>query len=133
MRLTVMIVDDSLIMIQKLKIMVTELGHDVVRVCNSGDEAVRDYPVVKPDLVTMDITMPGMDGVDAVKAIRAGDPRARCIIVTSHGQEAMVVRAIEAGAVGYVLTPVAKARLAEVIGRALGQIPKTSTAMQWVE
>jgi two-component system, chemotaxis family, chemotaxis protein CheY len=133
MSLTVMIVDDSLIMIQKLKIMVTELGHEVVRVCKDGDEAVRDYPLVKPDLVTMDITMPGMDGVDAVKAIRAGDPRARCIMVTSHGQEAMVVRAIEAGAVGYVLKPVAKERLAEVIGRALGQIPRTSTVMHWIE
>ena len=133
MSLTVMIVDDSLIMIQKLKAMVTELGHEVVRVCKDGDEAVRDYPLVKPDLVTMDITMPGMDGVDALKAIRAGDPRARCIMVTSHGQEAMVVRAIEAGAMGYVLKPVAKGRLAEVIGRALGQIPKPSATMHWVE
>jgi len=133
MRLTVMVVDDSLIMIQKLKTMVTELGHDVVRVCKDGEEAVRDYALIKPDLVTMDITMPGMDGVDAVKAIRAGDPRARCIMVTSHGQEAMVVRAIEAGAVGYVLKPVVKERLAEVIGRALGQIPRSSAVMQWIE
>ena len=133
MRLTVMVVDDSLIMIQKLKTMVTELGHDVVRVCKDGEEAVRDYALIKPDLVTMDITMPGMDGVDAVKAIRAGDPRARCVMVTSHGQEAMVVRAIEAGAVGYVLKPVVKERLAEVIGRALGQIPRSSAVMQWIE
>jgi two-component system chemotaxis response regulator CheY len=102
-------------------------------VCKDGDEAARDYPLVKPDLVTMDITMPGMDGVDAVKAIRAADPHARCIMVTSHGQEAMVVRAIEAGAVGYVLKPVAKERLAEVIGRALGRIPRAPTSMQWVE
>jgi two-component system chemotaxis response regulator CheY len=133
MGLTVMIVDDSLIMIQKLKTMITELGHEVVRVCKDGDEAVRDYPLVRPDLVTMDITMPGMDGVDAVKAIRAGHPQARCIMVTSHGQEAMVVRAIEAGAVGYVLKPVAKERLAEVIARALGQVPKTPKPMHWVE
>jgi two-component system, chemotaxis family, chemotaxis protein CheY len=133
MSLTVMIVDDSLIMIQKLKTMVTELGHEVVRVCKDGEEAARDYPLVKPDLVTMDITMPGMDGVDALKAIRASDPRARCIMVTSHGQEAMVVRAIEAGAMGYVLKPVAKERLAEVIGRALGRLPKVATAMRWVD
>jgi two-component system chemotaxis response regulator CheY len=133
MSLTVMIVDDSLIMIQKLKTMVTELGHEVVRVCKDGEEAARDYPLVKPDLVTMDITMPGMDGVDALKAIRASDPHARCIMVTSHGQEAMVVRAIEAGAMGYVLKPVAKERLAEVIGRALGRLPKVATAMRWVD
>jgi two-component system chemotaxis response regulator CheY len=133
MSLTVMIVDDSLIMIQKLKTMITELGHEVVRVCKDGEEAARDYPLVKPDLVTMDITMPGMDGVDALKAIRASDPHARCIMVTSHGQEAMVVRAIEAGAMGYVLKPVAKERLAEVIGRALGRLPKVATAMRWVD
>lgn len=133
MRLNVMIVDDSLIMIQKLKAMVGELGHDVVRVCKDGEEAARDYPTVKPDLVTMDITMPGMDGVDAVKAIRAADPNARCIMVTSHGQEAMVVRAIEAGAIGYVLKPVAKERLAEVIGRALGRIPRATSEIRWVE
>jgi two-component system chemotaxis response regulator CheY len=113
--------------------MITELGHEVVRVCKDGEEAARDYPLVKPDLVTMDITMPGMDGVDALKAIRASDPHARCIMVTSHGQEAMVVRAIEAGAMGYVLKPVAKERLAEVIGRALGRLPKVATAMRWVD
>ena len=122
MRLSVMIVDDSLIMIGKLKIMVGELGHDVVRVCRDGAEAIRDYPLVKPDLVTMDITMPGIDGVDAVKAIRAEHPGARFVMVTSHGQEAMVVRAIEAGALGYVLKPVAKERLSEVINRAMTQI-----------
>lgn len=133
MRLSVMIVDDSLIMIEKLKVMVSELGHDVVRVCKDASEAIRDYPLVKPDLVTMDITMPGMDGVDAVKAIRAGYPTARFVMVTSHGQEAMVVRAIDAGALGYVLKPVSKDRLSEVINRAMAQVPRTSSAMQWVE
>src|SRR5205814_9798200 len=63
------------------------------------------------DLVTMDITMPGMDGVEAMGAILAGDPKARVIMVTSHGQEAMVIRSLDAGALGYVLKPVVKERL----------------------
>jgi len=70
---TVMIVDDSMIMTQKLTVMLRDLGHQVVRVCKSGAEAVRDYPLVKPDIVTMDITMPGMDGIEAMAAIMATD------------------------------------------------------------
>ena len=125
--LNVMIVDDSLIMAQKLKIMLSELGHNVVRICKDGEEGVRDYALVKPDLVTMDITMPGMDGIDTVKAIRADYPAARIIMVTSHGQEAMVVRAIEAGALGYVLKPVAKDRLAAMVARALGHATRAAS------
>jgi two-component system chemotaxis response regulator CheY len=119
MPLTVMIVDDSLIMAQKLKMMFSEMGHEVVQICKDGPEAIRAYPVVKPDLVSMDITMPGMDGVEATRAIKAAHPSARVMMVTSHGQEAMVLRAIEAGAVGYVLKPVTKERLAAMMNRAL--------------
>jgi two-component system chemotaxis response regulator CheY len=132
MRLNVMVVDDSLIMIEKLKVMLSELGHDVVRVCRDGSEAIRDYSLVQPDLVTMDITMPGIDGVDAVAAIKAAHSNARLIMVTSHGQEAMVLRAIEAGAVGYVLKPVAKERLSEVIQRAMKRVPIERSATQWI-
>ena len=119
MSLTVMIVDDSMIMTQKLSAMVRDLGHQVVRVCKDGPEAVRDYPLVKPDLVTMDITMPGMDGIEAMTAILAKDAQARVIMVTSHGQEAMVVRALDAGALGYVLKPVTKERLSAMTLRAM--------------
>jgi two-component system, chemotaxis family, chemotaxis protein CheY len=118
---TVMVVDDSMIMTQKLSVMLRELGHQVVRVCKDGAEAMRDYPQVKPDLVTMDITMPGMDGIDTMKAIMAASPGARVIMVTSHGQEAMVVRALEAGALGYVLKPVTKERLSAMIERSMAQ------------
>ncbi len=59
MPLNVMIVDDSLIMVQKLSLLLRGLGHEVVRVCNNGTEAIQAYPICKPDLVTMDITMPG--------------------------------------------------------------------------
>ena len=115
----VMIVDDSLIMVQKLGVLLRELGHQVARTCRDGPEAIRDYPTIKPDLVTMDITMPGMDGIDAMKGILANNPDARVIMVPSHGQEAMVVRALDAGALGYVLKPVTKQKLALMIKRAM--------------
>jgi len=116
---TVMIVDDSLLMTQKLTAMLRDLGHQVVRVCKSGAEAVRDYPFVKPDIVTMDVTMPGMDGIETLAAIMSQNPHARIIMVTSHGQEAMVLKAVEAGALGYVLKPVNKDRLTAMIERAM--------------
>jgi len=118
---TVMIVDDSMIMTQKLSVMVRDLGHEVVRVCKDGAEAIKDYPLVKPDVVTMDITMPGIDGIEAMTQIKAQNPQARVIMVTSHGQEGMVVKALEAGAVGYVLKPVTKERLSAMIERAVTQ------------
>ena len=116
---TVMVVDDSMIMTQKLSVMVRDLGHEVVRVCKDGTEALRDYPFIKPDIVTMDITMPGMDGIETLTQIKATNPHARVIMVTSHGQEGMVVKALEAGALGYVLKPVTKERLSAMIDRAL--------------
>jgi two-component system chemotaxis response regulator CheY len=116
---TVMIVEDSPIMVQKLTLMLRELGHTVTGVCEDGATAVKHYPQIKPQLVTMDITMPGMDGVDTVTAIKAADREARVIMVTSHGQEAMVARALDAGALGYVLKPVSKERLETMISRAM--------------
>ena len=118
---TVMIVDDSMIMTQKLSVIVRDLGHQVVRVCKDGAEALKDYPLVKPDVVTMDITMPGMDGIETLTQIKATNPQARVIMVTSHGQEAMVVKALEAGALGYVLKPVTKERLSAMIDRAMAR------------
>ncbi|MGD2134106.1 MAG: response regulator [Maricaulaceae bacterium] len=127
MDVSVMIVDDSLIMIQKLEVLVRDLGYSVVRICRNGEEAVRDYASIKPDIVMMDITMPGMDGIDALIQIRERDPDARIIMVTSHGQESMVVRSLEAGAVGYVLKPVSKERLEAMVTRATKQIPLRKT------
>jgi two-component system, chemotaxis family, chemotaxis protein CheY len=119
MKLTVMLVDDSLIMTRKLEMMMQELGHEVVRVCNTGLEAVTAYPTIKPQLVLMDITMPDMDGIEATQRIIATDASARVIMVTSHGQQAMVVQSLEVGARGYVLKPVVKEKLAAMIDRAL--------------
>ena len=126
MKLTIMLVDDSLIMLKKLEMMVRELGHEVVYVCKTGLEAVTAYPTIKPHLVLMDITMPDMDGIEATQRIVATDPHAKVIMVTSHGQQAMIVQSLEVGARGYVLKPVVKEKLAAMIDRALKPVQYTA-------
>ena len=102
---TVMVVDDSLLTSQKITQMLQQLGYEVVKVCRNGTDAVSQYPLLRPDLVTMDITMPDMDGIEATRRILLLDTHARIVMVTSHGQEQMVLDALDAGAKGYVLKP----------------------------
>jgi len=102
---TVMVVDDSLLTSQKLSQMLTQLGYEVIKVCRNGADAVFHYPLIMPDMVTMDITMPDMDGIEATRRILNLDRNARVVMVTSHGQEQMVLEALDAGAKGYVLKP----------------------------
>jgi len=110
-----MVVDDSWITIKKLTLMLETLGHTVVKKCRHGGDAVESFPTVKPDLVTMDITMPETNGIDATKSIIQDFPQAKIIMVTSHGHEGMVMDAINAGASGYVLKPFRSDKLKEVI------------------
>ena len=114
--LKILIVDDSLIIRKKLTTIVEKLGHEVVGVAKTGQEAVDMYEGTKPDLVTMDITMPDMDGITAVKLIANIESNAKIIMVTSHGQEDMVINAIRAGAIGYLLKPITDEKLAQIIG-----------------
>jgi len=114
-RLRIMVVDDSGLTVKKMAKLLEELGHEVVHVAGTGQQAVEAYPGVAPDLVTMDITMPDMDGIEATRRILATAPSALVIIVTSHGQEQMVMDAIEAGAKGYILKPVKKEKLVETL------------------
>jgi len=114
-RLRIMVVDDSGLTVKKMAKLLEELGHEVVHVAGTGQQAVDAYPGVAPDLVTMDITMPDMDGIEATRRILATAPSALVIIVTSHGQEQMVMDAIEAGAKGYILKPVKKEKLVETL------------------
>jgi two-component system chemotaxis response regulator CheY len=114
--LKILIVDDSLIIRKKVTKLVEKLGHDVLYSAKNGQEAIDAYTNNKPDLVTMDITMPDMDGITAVKEIMKIDATAKIIMVTSHGQEDMVIKSIQAGAVGYMLKPVTEDKLAIVIG-----------------
>ena len=99
--------------------MLEDLGHCVVGNANTGERAIEAYRAHVPDLVTMDITMPDMDGIEATRRIIDEFPKANIIMVTSHGQERMVIDALGAGAKGYVLKPLHQDKVADMIGRAL--------------
>jgi two-component system chemotaxis response regulator CheY len=125
--LKIMVVDDSLITIKKLSAMLSQLGHTVVRTAATGREALQTYAECEPDLVTMDITMPDMDGIEATRLIRDRFPNALIVMVTSHGQEKMVLDALQAGAKGYVLKPFRADKLEEVITMALTRSASSDT------
>ena len=113
--LRIMVVDDSGLTVKKMVKLLEELGHDVAAVASTGQQAVEEYAAVAPDIVAMDITMPDLDGIEATRRIMAVAPDARIVIVTSHGQEQMVMDAIEAGAMGYILKPVKIEKLKETL------------------
>ena len=114
-----MVIDDSLIARKKMAAMLTGMGHNVVHMAENGAAAIRAYTAINPDLVTMDITMPGMDGITATRNILARFPDARIIMCTSHGQEGMVMDALKAGAKGYLLKPVKPEALKALIDQIL--------------
>jgi two-component system, chemotaxis family, chemotaxis protein CheY len=102
-----------------LREVLTNSGFQVVGEASNGEEAIERYEEVRPDVVTMDITMPEMDGVQAVREILRQDPAARIVMVSAMGQQALVVEAIQAGARDFVVKPFDQARLVEAIRRAL--------------
>ena len=113
--LRILVVDDSGLTVKKMAKLLEELGHQVVGMVSTGQQAVDVYAEAAPDVTTMDITMPDMDGIEATRRILAVHPGACIVIVTSHGQEQMVMDAIEAGAKGYILKPVKQEKLAETL------------------
>ncbi len=114
---TVMIVDDSMILRKKLTTILKELNYDVVAQAKTGKEAVDMYDEFKPDLVTMDITMPDMTGTDAVRLIIEKHPEANIIMSTSHKDPRMVKASLVYGAKGYIVKPTTKAKLEEEIAK----------------
>ena len=121
-KLNILIVDDSLIMRVNLTRSLQGLGHKIIAEAVDGTTSITAYNEYKPDLVTMDITMPDMDGITAVKKIKEFDSNANVIMVTSHGQEAMVMDALKAGAKGYILKPVSPEKLREAIGKIFSEL-----------
>lgn len=113
--LNVMVVDDSAITVKKMVSLLEKLGHSIAATCDTGIEAVHSYSKYKPDLITMDITMPDMDGIAATEKIIEKYPEALILIVTSHGQKQMVLNAIKAGAKGYLLKPIQEESLVEAL------------------
>jgi len=122
LNLNVLVVDDSPIIVRNLSAMLRGLYYNVVKTASNGQEAIAAYRACKPDVVTMDITMPVMDGIEATKAIMREFPNAKIIMVTSHGQEKMVLDALKAGARGYVLKPFQQHKLYQAIEKALNRV-----------
>jgi len=102
---TVLIVDDAAFMRISIKNMLTKNGYDVVGEAENGLIAVEMYKELQPDIVTMDITMPEMTGLDALKEITKLDPSSKIVMVSAMGQEAMVRDAIVSGAKGFIVKP----------------------------
>ncbi|MCV6606875.1 MAG: response regulator [Campylobacterales bacterium] len=117
--LKVLVVDDSLVLRKNITKMFTELSHEIIGEAKNGIEGVAMFQDLNPDLVTMDITMPDMDGIEAVTKIMEIDPDAKVIMATSHGQEEMVIKAVQAGASGYILKPITREKLEETLSKAL--------------
>ncbi|AAK80175.1 two-component system chemotaxis response regulator CheY [Clostridium acetobutylicum] len=116
----VLIVDDAAFMRMMIKDILEKNGFEIVGEASNGLKAVEIYKKEKPDVVTMDITMPDMDGIEAVKAIKAFDPAARVIMCSAMGQQTMVMDAIRAGARDFIVKPFQQDRVLEAIKKALG-------------
>ncbi|MEX2583134.1 MAG: response regulator [Gemmatimonadota bacterium] len=117
---TVLVCDDAVFMRRLLREVLTGGGYRIVGEAESGVQAVELYRDLQPDLVTMDIVMPGMGGIDAVREIVAIDPAARILMCTSIGQQALMEEAVHAGAREFVLKPFQPSRVLEAARRALG-------------
>ncbi|MFZ5650399.1 MAG: response regulator [Bacillota bacterium] len=117
----IMIVDDAAFMRMMIKNILLKNGYEVAGEAENGKMAVNMYSETRPDLVTMDITMPEMDGIDAVKAIRSMDSSASIIMCSAMGQQSMVMDAIQAGAKDFIVKPFQQDRLLQAIERVLSR------------
>ena len=117
---SVLIVDDAAFMRMMLKDILSKGGYEIAGEAADGNEAVAKYAELKPDLVTLDITMPNKDGLEALKEIKASNPDAVCVMCSAMGQQAMVIDAIQAGAKDFIVKPFQPERVLESIRKVLG-------------
>jgi two-component system chemotaxis response regulator CheY len=114
----ILIVDDAAFMRMMIKDILTKNGYEVVGEAENGAKAVQMYKELKPELVTMDITMPEMDGIQAVREIKKIDSSAKIIMCSAMGQQMMVMEAIQAGARDFVVKPFQQERVIQAIEKA---------------
>ena len=117
----ILIVDDAAFMRMMIKDILSKNGYDIVGEAENGKVALEKYQELRPELTTMDITMPEMDGISAVKEIRKVDPKANIIMCSAMGQQAMVIDAIQAGAQDFIVKPFQPDRVLEAVRKALSQ------------
>ena len=115
----VLVVDDAAFMRMMIKDILRKGGYEVIGEAEDGSKAVEKFKELRPDLVTMDITMSDMDGITAVKEIRKIDPAAMIIMCSAMGQQAMVIDAIQAGAKDFVVKPFQPERVLEAVRKVL--------------
>ena len=115
----ILIVDDATFIRKVLGDVLTEAGHEVVGEAGNGVEAVASFRLLKPEVTTLDITMPEKDGLSALREIIALDPSARVVMCSALGQESKVLESIKLGAKDFVVKPFQADRVIEAVGKAL--------------
>ena len=116
----VLIVDDAAFMRMMIKDILSKNGYEIVGEAENGAVAVQKFNELRPDLTTMDITMPEMDGITAVKAIKKIDPAAKVIMCSAMGQQSMVIEAIQSGARDFIVKPFQPDRVLEAVSKVIG-------------
>ena len=116
----ILICDDAAFMRMMIKDILSKNGYNVAGEAENGAKAVEKYAEVKPDLVLMDIAMPEMDGIQALKKIKESDPAALVIMCSAMGQQAMVIEAIQAGAKDFIVKPFQAERVLEAVKKVVG-------------
>lgn len=116
----ILLVDDAAFMRKMIKETLSKNGYTELYEAVDGADAVEKYSEIKPDLVIMDITMPNMDGLEALKAIRAKDGNANIVMCSAMGQESMVMDAVRSGAKDFIVKPFKADRVLKTVGNILG-------------
>ena len=120
MAMNILICDDAAFMRMMIKDILTKNGYIIVGEAENGAKAVEKYAELKPDLVLMDITMPEMDGIEALKKIKAADANASIIMCSAMGQQAMVIESIQSGAKDFIVKPFQADRVLEAVQKVVG-------------
>jgi two-component system, chemotaxis family, chemotaxis protein CheY len=123
MSMTILVVDDAAFMRMMIRDILSKEGYHIEEAVN-GRDAVEKYDQCSPDLVTLDITMPEMNGIDALKEIRAKDPGARVLMVSAMGQQQMIVEALESGAMDFLVKPFQPTKVLETVKKCLAADPR---------
>ena len=116
----ILICDDAAYMRMMIKDILTKNGYNIAGEAENGAKAVEKYNELKPDLVLMDITMPDMDGIQALKKIKEADPGASVIMCSAMGQQAMVIESIQSGAKDFIVKPFQADRVLEAVQKVVG-------------
>lgn len=115
----ILVVDDAAFMRMMMKDILTKGNHEVIGEAEDGKQCLLEYAKLKPDLVTLDITMPELDGLNTLLALKKMDPAAKVVMVSAMGQQNIVVQAIKAGAKDFVVKPFQPERVMEAVNKAL--------------